>query len=147
MVGAPDTSSAQGWVSATFDAAQAAGSSVEILAADGTLVDPYTAVKDFSSLIYSSVDIDSGAEYQVVVDGGTTTATAGSTPAAAWAAAWVAAGADRAGRRRTEHRTLAPAVTRRGGRLSATAAPCGELPGDRQAAFRCLSGSRRTLSA
>ncbi len=77
MVGAPDTSSAQGWVSATFDAAQAAGSSVEILAADGTLVDPYTAVKDFSSLIYSSVDIDSGAEYQVVVDGGTTTATAG----------------------------------------------------------------------
>ena len=64
MAGAPDTSSAQGWVSATFDAAQLAGSSVEILAADGTVV-------------YSSVDIDSGAEYQVVVDGGTTTATAG----------------------------------------------------------------------
>jgi hypothetical protein len=88
-----------GRVAATFDAAQAAGSSVEILAADGTVVDTYTAVKDFSSLIYSSADIDSGAEYQVVVDGGTTTVTAG------------------------------------------------ELPGDRQAAFRCLSGSRRTLSA
>jgi hypothetical protein len=53
----------------------------------------------------------------VVVDGGTTTVTAG------------------------EH------AGGMGGRLSATGAPCGDLSGVRQAAFRCLSGSRRTLSA
>jgi hypothetical protein len=45
MAGAPDTSSAQGWESATFDAAQAASSSVEILAADGSVIATHTAVE------------------------------------------------------------------------------------------------------
>jgi hypothetical protein len=77
MAVAPDTASAQGWVSATFDSVQPAGSSVEILAGDGTVVGTYTAEKDFSSLIYSSAGVETGAEYQVVVDGAATTVTAG----------------------------------------------------------------------
>ena len=64
-------------VSDAFQLTITAGSSFEILSADGTVIATYPAAKDFSSVIYSSADIESGVEYQVVVDGEATTVTAG----------------------------------------------------------------------
>ena len=65
MAVAPDASSAQGWVAATFSSAQQEGTVVHIAAADGTKIASFTASKSFSSVVYSSGRITSGATYSV----------------------------------------------------------------------------------
>lgn len=69
MVVSPGTDSAQGWISATLDSAEAAGSVVQILAADGTVVASFTAAKEFSSVVFSSSAIITGAEYSIAIGG------------------------------------------------------------------------------
>ena len=53
MAVAPDASSAQGWLAATFTGTEPAGTVVHIVAADGTEVASFTATKAFSSVVYS----------------------------------------------------------------------------------------------
>lgn len=79
MAVAPDASSAQGWLAASVTGQ--AGSTVQILATDGTEVASFTATKAFASIVYSSPDITGGAAYSVVVDGTTSSVTAGDAPA------------------------------------------------------------------
>ena len=69
MAGAPDASSAQGWVSVAFDSVQAAGTTVHVVSAAGDEVATFTAAKDFQSLVYSSPDIESGQAYDVFTGG------------------------------------------------------------------------------
>src|SRR6478609_11766558 len=75
MAVAPEASSTQGWVAATITAAQPTGTVVHIVAADGTEIASFTATKSFSSVVYSSAEIASGATYSVYtgasVGGGT----------------------------------------------------------------------------
>ena len=74
MAATPGTDSAQGWVFAT--ASGQSGSTVQILA-DGEVVAEYTAEKAFATVVYSGAGITSGSSYEVVVDGTSTTVTAG----------------------------------------------------------------------
>lgn len=74
MAVAPSTDSAQGWVFATVSGQ--AGSTVQIVA-DGEVVAEYTADKAFATVVYSGAGITSGTSYDVVVDGTSTTVTAG----------------------------------------------------------------------
>lgn len=76
MAEAPEASSAQGWASVTFNGSVAAGTTVELVG-DGVTVASYTAEKTFGSVVFSTAEIVSGAQYEVVVDGqsvGTVTA-------------------------------------------------------------------------
>jgi hypothetical protein len=66
MAQAPATSSAQGWVAATLDSGVSAGTTVQVVDADGNVVATYTAVKDVASLVYTSPDVERGAGYTVV---------------------------------------------------------------------------------
>ncbi|TBN56516.1 carbohydrate-binding domain-containing protein [Glaciihabitans arcticus] len=75
MAVTPGEDSEQVTVAATFDQTLAAGTLVEITAADGTVLATFEATKDFSSIVYSSADVEDGAEYSFVVDG-TSAATA-----------------------------------------------------------------------
>jgi hypothetical protein len=75
MAVAPDSTSNQGWLAATFDSVQTAGTTVQVVSTDGTVLATFTATKDFQSLVYSAADIDSGAEYTITT-GGTATANA-----------------------------------------------------------------------
>ena len=65
MAVAPASSSTQGWVAMTFTSSQPAGTVVHIVAADGQVVASFTASKAFTSLVYSSAEISSGASYSV----------------------------------------------------------------------------------
>jgi hypothetical protein len=58
----------RGWVVAAFDS-RAAGSTVRIVRADGTVVGGWTAGTEFSRVEYSSADVESGVVYTVLVDG------------------------------------------------------------------------------
>ena len=75
------TASSQAWVSAL--ASGAAGDTVEIVDASGTVVAAFTAEKTFGSVVFTSADLVDGATYTVTVDGSTAatvtegTATAG----------------------------------------------------------------------
>ncbi|SFT56920.1 hypothetical protein SAMN05660657_01620 [Geodermatophilus amargosae] len=69
MAQSPADSSAQGWVAATPDWTVSEGTVVSVVASDGTVLATYTAQVDFSSLVYSSADVQSGAEYSVVSGG------------------------------------------------------------------------------
>ncbi|WP_456284803.1 carbohydrate-binding domain-containing protein [Microbacterium sp. JZ101] len=76
MSGSPATESAQAWVAAS--ASGAAGSTVEIVAEDGTVLFSTTAEKDFGAVVFSSADVVSGASYDISVDGASVaTATTG----------------------------------------------------------------------
>lgn len=68
MAEAPETSSAQGWVAASFTT-QAAGAEVEVVSADGEVLGTWTADKAFATVVYSSAAVESGAGYSVLVDG------------------------------------------------------------------------------
>lgn len=65
MAMAPGTDG-QGWVSATFDTAQPAGTTLAVVAADGTVVATFTPAKDITSLVLSAAGITSGETYTVV---------------------------------------------------------------------------------
>ncbi len=76
MAVAPDVDSAQGWVAFSVDGG-AAGSTVEVTDADGTVLGTYTARKAYSSLVFSAPGMASGAEYTLTGGGASATATAG----------------------------------------------------------------------
>jgi hypothetical protein len=82
MAVAPDASSTQGWVAATLATAEPAGTVVQIVSADGSEVTSFAATKTCASIVYSSAEITSGANYSVPT-GGTAvgTFTAGDAPA------------------------------------------------------------------
>jgi len=67
MAVSPGTDSTQGFIAAT--ASVDAGSAVEIRAADGTVVESFTSAKQFASVVFSSSELEDGAEYEVFVDG------------------------------------------------------------------------------
>lgn len=76
MSGSPATDSPQAWVAAS--ASGSAGSTVEITAADGTVLFSTTAEKGFGAVVFSSADVVSGESYDVTVDGSSVaTATTG----------------------------------------------------------------------
>lgn len=78
MAVAPDADSPQAWVAITFDAAQSAGSVVRVVDSSGNVVATVTPTKEYQSVVISSSAIESGATYDVQVDGSTvTTVTAG----------------------------------------------------------------------
>lgn len=54
MVVSPGTDSAQGWISATFDSVQEAGTVVNVVSSDGTVVASFTSAKEFQPLVVSS---------------------------------------------------------------------------------------------
>jgi len=68
MAVSPSADSSQVSASATFDT-QPAGSVVTVVDSDGAEVGSFTSSKEFSSLVYSSADIQSGVEYSFAVDG------------------------------------------------------------------------------
>lgn len=68
MAIAPGTDG-QGWVSATFSSTQSAGTVLEIVASDGTVVATYTATKQLTSLVVSDAAIVSGDTYTITADG------------------------------------------------------------------------------
>jgi len=74
MAEAPDADSEQGWVSATFDSAYAAGTVVQVASGDEVIAS-WTADKNFSSIVFSSDAITNGETYTVYV-GGTASGTA-----------------------------------------------------------------------
>lgn len=67
MSGSPAADSAQAWVAAW--ASGAAGSTVEVVASDGTVLLSTTAEKAFGALVFSSADVVAGETYTVTVDG------------------------------------------------------------------------------
>jgi hypothetical protein len=68
MAVSPSADSAQTSVSATFDTLPA-GTVVTIVDSDGASVGSFEASKEFSSLVFSSADIQSGSDYDFTVDG------------------------------------------------------------------------------
>ncbi|GAA3448104.1 carbohydrate-binding domain-containing protein [Planomonospora venezuelensis] len=69
MVVAPDTGSAQGWVSVTLDTAAQAGTTLQLVDDGGALVATYVTPKTIQNLVFSSADITSGKEYAVHTGG------------------------------------------------------------------------------
>ncbi|WP_216870952.1 hypothetical protein [Modestobacter excelsi] len=90
----PDSSSTRGWVPVVLDSTAAAGSTVDLVAGDGSVVATATATatvaEDAQSVVYSSVDVTAGVSCTVTVDG----ADAGSATAgeAARPGRWAAGG-------------------------------------------------------
>lgn len=69
MVVAPDSESAQGWLSATLDSAVEAGTTVHIVDSDGKVVASYVTSKAAQNIVYSGAGIKSGEEYTVHAGG------------------------------------------------------------------------------
>lgn len=77
MLDAPDTDSAQASIVTTIDQ-QAAGSTVRIVAADGSVLAEMTPSQAYGAVVYSGSDVTAGEQYTVEVDGTEiTSATAG----------------------------------------------------------------------
>ena len=87
MAGAPTTESAQGWLSATLPSTIPAGTVVQIVSGD-TVVATYTTVKEVSSIVYSSSEIEAGATYAIYTGG-----SPADEPVAGWTAGGDLAGA------------------------------------------------------
>ncbi|SDR80102.1 protein of unknown function [Paraoerskovia marina] len=78
MASAPDLDSEQVSVFFLLDAAQASGSTAELVASDGTVLATFDATRDFQSVVWSGDDLTEGDEVTLVVDGTeVATATAG----------------------------------------------------------------------
>lgn len=69
MAVAPDTGSAQGWLSATFDSAISAGTTVHITDSSGKMLATFVPAKSVQNLVYSSAEIKSGSSYKVYTGG------------------------------------------------------------------------------
>ena len=80
MEQAPSDSSTQGWV--MLSGQVEAGQEAKIVDASGTVVGTVTAAKATGAVIYSSADVESGATYELVIDGSSAgTAVAGEAAA------------------------------------------------------------------
>ncbi|ACZ32210.1 conserved hypothetical protein [Xylanimonas cellulosilytica DSM 15894] len=78
MAETPDDGSAQGWLSARFDSAVAAGTTLTVTDADGVEVARVTVAKSAASLVVSTAGVTTGVQYTVTGDDGTqVTVTAG----------------------------------------------------------------------
>ncbi|MEV0174325.1 carbohydrate-binding domain-containing protein [Streptomyces sp. NPDC050803] len=69
MVVAPDSESAQGWLSATLDASVAAGTTLHVVDADGEVVATYVTSKTIQNVVFSSSAVESGKEYTIYSGG------------------------------------------------------------------------------
>lgn len=69
MASAPDLDSEQASVFFLLDSAQASGSTVELVADDGTVLASFDATRDFQSVVWSGADLTVGDEISLVVDG------------------------------------------------------------------------------
>jgi hypothetical protein len=80
MVVAPETDSAQGWLSATFASTIAAGTTVQVVGPDGAVIATFVTSKAVQNIVFSSAAITSGTQYQVYLGGtGTGASTGGLT--------------------------------------------------------------------
>lgn len=70
MAVSPAASSPQASTMVVFDAAQPAGTTVSLVAADGTVVASYTPAKSFQTVVFSTPDLVAGATY-TITSGGT----------------------------------------------------------------------------
>ncbi|QYH34668.1 carbohydrate-binding domain-containing protein [Salinibacterium sp. M195] len=78
MATSPESSSAQGWLSASLEQAYSAGQTVQVLDSSGTVIAEFTSIKSFQSVVLSDAAITNGDTYMVTVDGETAgTVTAG----------------------------------------------------------------------
>ena len=68
MISAPDTASAQLSLVSTFSTA-AAGTTIEVISADGEEIVTVTPTKAFASIVLSTWDVSAEASYQVALDG------------------------------------------------------------------------------
>ncbi|WP_306204932.1 carbohydrate-binding domain-containing protein [Actinoplanes sp. RD1] len=73
MAVAPGEDSAQGWLSATFDTAVPAGTTLQVTGADGTLLATFVTAKETENLVYSSSAVTKGDKY-TISSGGTASA-------------------------------------------------------------------------
>ncbi|MEV6966159.1 carbohydrate-binding domain-containing protein [Hamadaea sp. NPDC051192] len=69
MAVAPDTGSAQGWLSATFDSAVSAGTTVHVTDSSGKVLATFVTSKSMQNLVYSSTEIKSGTAYKIYTGG------------------------------------------------------------------------------
>ena len=69
MAVTPSADSEQGFVAAVLDQSLAAGTVVQLVDADGEIVAAFESSKEFSSVVFSSSEIEDGAEYEVYVGG------------------------------------------------------------------------------
>lgn len=102
MVVTPAAESAQGWISATLDSTLAAGTTVQITDAGGTVVGTFTTSKAVQNITYSAAAIKSGAQYTISTGGTATGSSTGGlaesgTPGSATTVATVTAGEAPAG--------------------------------------------------
>jgi hypothetical protein len=67
MAESPSADSSQAWVAAS--AQGSAGSTVEIVVDDGTVLASVTAEKQFETVVFSSPEVVSGESYSIAVDG------------------------------------------------------------------------------
>ncbi|WP_433608087.1 carbohydrate-binding domain-containing protein [Dactylosporangium sp. CA-139114] len=74
MAVAPGTDSAQGWLSATLTSTVAAGTTIHITAADGTVLATFVTTKTVQNIVYSGPNITTGSQYKIYT-GGTATGT------------------------------------------------------------------------
>jgi len=77
MVVAPGTDSAQGWLSATLDATVEAGTTLQVVDADGKVVATFVAAKSMQNLVYSSAAVTEGGQYQIYSGGSAAGASTG----------------------------------------------------------------------
>ncbi|MFP5282185.1 MAG: carbohydrate-binding domain-containing protein [Actinomycetes bacterium] len=69
MAVAPGSDSPQGWVSATLDTPVEAGTTLQVVDAEGTVVATFVTGKSVQNLVFSSADIAAGEEYGVYAGG------------------------------------------------------------------------------
>ncbi|GFJ94887.1 hypothetical protein [Phytohabitans rumicis] len=69
MAVAPDTDSAQGWLSATFTSTVASGTTLQVVDADGKVVATFVTSSDVQNLVHSSSAITKGEKYQIYSGG------------------------------------------------------------------------------
>lgn len=74
MAETPGTNSTQGWLAFTVSSGLAAGTQVQIVAEDGTVVATFTPAKQAASVVFSDAALADGGQYSLVV-GGQTVAT------------------------------------------------------------------------
>lgn len=72
MAVSPAASSPQASTMVVFDSAQAAGTTVSLVAEDGTVVASFTPTKTFETVVFSTPDLVAGATY-TITSGGTVT--------------------------------------------------------------------------
>jgi len=69
MATSPESSSAQGWLSASLEQTYSAGQNVQVLDDGGTVIAEFTSIKSFQSVVLSDAAITNGETYTITVNG------------------------------------------------------------------------------